>query len=378
MIIYPKTPKLQNAMDLIGHWRGSPVPIFYVHSMHALNQLVGYVKHINSGNGTVLYRGQCELYDKMAPNILHQNNADLHKQNNELLNEAIQKIQTDPPLMKFFNFDEETSGWDLYQRLIIEATFQHYGAKTYCIDFVDNHWTALWFGVNRWNIGDNRYDLRGDVETDSGNHFINFDDNYTLKTLPPEPTLQTTQLTTRLLEKIQKDASGSISFEELYDIHQKNNFKREHKKWESVCKKIENFNEVYNQNESAAHMYLFLYVAETNANCIHGLYLGENTYTIDLRKALPSTFLRPCSQHGWIVRSKKDDFSFNSNVACIIRIDVKLVKELLGSGALLSQDNFFPSYEIDNGYHVLLERQINSILKSNNTKIIPENFIKTY
>lgn len=34
--------------------------------------------------------------------------------------------------------------------LIVEALLQHYGYSTHFIDLVDNHWIALWFGLNQF------------------------------------------------------------------------------------------------------------------------------------------------------------------------------------------------------------------------------------
>ena len=106
--------------------------------------------------------------------------------------------------------------------------------------------------------------------------------------------------------------------------------------------------------------------------------MGGDTYTIDLRKALPSNFLRPCSQHGWVVRGKDNNYDFNSGISCVIRINIELAKEMLGSGALLSQDNFFPDETIDQGYNILLERQIDSRLKSKNKKLLPPGMITDF
>ena len=35
-------------------------------------------------------------------------------------------------------------------RLVAEAMLQHYGYSTHFIDLVDNHWIALWFGLNKF------------------------------------------------------------------------------------------------------------------------------------------------------------------------------------------------------------------------------------
>ena len=90
---------------------------------------------------------------------------------------------------------------------------------------------------------------------------------------------------------------------------------------------------------------------------------------------LPSTFLRPCSQHGWIVKGKDRNYDFNKNIVCVIRLSVDLVNKMLGNGCLLSQDNFFPKASIDQGYRVLLERQTNSGLDSKFPKVFPEGMI---
>lgn len=106
--------------------------------------------------------------------------------------------------------------------------------------------------------------------------------------------------------------------------------------------------------------------------------MGNETYTIDLRKALPSNFLRPCSQHGWVVKGKKTNYDYNSNISCVIRVNIELAKEMLGSGSLLSQANFFPDETIDQGYNILLERQKGSRLKSKFKKIIPPEMITDF
>jgi len=45
MINYPRTTNFQGAI-YVGNWGTSNIPIYNVPNMHALNQLVGYIKHI--------------------------------------------------------------------------------------------------------------------------------------------------------------------------------------------------------------------------------------------------------------------------------------------------------------------------------------------
>ena len=61
-----------------------------------------------------------------------------------------------------------------------------------------------------------------------------------------------------------------------------------------------------------------------------------------------------------------------------MQISVSLVKKMLGNGALLSQENFFPNENIDQGYRILLMRQESSRLESDNPKILPENMITDF
>ena len=340
--------------------------------------MVGYVKHINAGAGTVLYRGQCDLYEKVIPSIYHDRGKIIH--NNKLLNQAIQNIFNDEPFLHFLGFrNTRIQGWQLYEKLIIEAVLQHYGAKTYCVDFVDNHWTALWFGLYRWNTNINSYIIRSDGESDLGKKFISYNKNYCKQELPLEPTIESVSLDTDKIKELMKNAShGTITLEALIEKHRQSRLKSKYREWNKQCRSVNEHNLKYDNYEQASHLYLFLYVSETNSACINGLYLGEETYTIDLRKALPSTFLRPCSQHGWVVRGIKDDFDFNTNICCIIRINVDLAKQMLGSGTLLSQENFFPDENVDQGYNILLQRQKDSRIETAYNKLLPSGMIPDF
>ena len=374
MLVYPKSPDIQNT-TLIGTWNDSEIPIYDVPDMHSLNQLVGYVKHINAGNGTVLYRGQCKLYKSVSSSIYHE--PENMAANLQKLEDSINAVMNDSPCLHFLGFrNEAVAGWELYEKLIIEAVLQHYGSKTFSVDFVDNHWTALWFGLYQWNSKLNKYERRDNSERLGKSEYICYSSDYEKKNYPTEPKMETIVLGEKTIEILKEHAAqGTISLEELLRRNKKKKYETEYKKWQQKCKKIDSFNANIDEKENNAHMYLFLYLADTNASCIHGLYYGEDTYTIDLRKALPSTFLRPCSQHGWIVKGKDTKYDFNNNIVCVIRLSVDLVDNMLGNGSFLSQDNFFPKASIDQGYRVLLERQTNSGLDSNFPKVFPEGMI---
>ena len=84
-----------------------------------------------------------------------------------------------------------------------------------------------------------------------------------------------------------------------------------------------------------------MYLADTNGPVVRGMYIGENTYTVDLRKALPSCFSRPSAQHGWIVRPKdRTTYSFDTSVVCVAKISVSDAAKWLGDGDLLPFSQF--------------------------------------
>lgn len=377
MIEYPKGKDFQQA-KLIGTWVNTSIPIYDVPSMHSLNQLVGYVKHINAGNGTVLYRGQCQLYPSVSPSIMRKVEEKI--ENDERLSKAIEAIASNPEFLKFFGLkNSSVDGWILYQNLVIEAALQHYGANTYCVDFVDNHWTALWFGLYKWDSKSKIYAIRSNSGDGEDDRWINKSVDMNPKPYPPEPEVETIILQAKEIRKLkQHSENASIAFAEIMDRAVQSQYRKQRKKWEQECLSIKMTNDEIDRIEKADHLFLFLYVADTNGSNMNGVYFGKQTYTIDLRKALPSTFLRPCSQHGWVVKGKLQDYDFNEDIACVIRVSVDLAREMLGSGTLLTQENFFPDESIDQGYNILLQRQIDSRLKTKFNKVIPKDMITDF
>lgn len=93
-----------------------------------------------------------------------------------------------------------------------------------------------------------------------------------------------------------------------------------------------------------------------------GISINGEFVTVDLRTALPSTFLRPHSQHGLVVRKKGADgnqssyYDLSSQVVGILRIRIDRADQWLGSGSLLTSENLFPAPGIDYGYDLLLSR----------------------
>ncbi|MBQ8579833.1 MAG: hypothetical protein IJ448_03985 [Oscillospiraceae bacterium] len=81
---------------LVGYWHNNKVPVYEVTTVHGLNQIVGYVKHTNANHGTVLYRGQARLHEKLIPSILHGSPTKLElKTRNQELSNYVKRIATD-------------------------------------------------------------------------------------------------------------------------------------------------------------------------------------------------------------------------------------------------------------------------------------------
>ena len=93
-----------------------------------------------------------------------------------------------------------------------------------------------------------------------------------------------------------------------------------------------------------------------------GISETEDFVEVDLRRALPSIYLRPHAQHALVIRRREkgntynraDYYDMSSQIVAILRIRIDRVAEWLGDGALLTQSNLFPSPSIDQGYNNLL------------------------
>ena len=330
----PKSKTLMGT-QYIGKWR-SDIPVYDIVDFNGLNQIIGYVKHINN-DGMVLYRGQSHIYDTLMPNI--QRNKDTCTIDEEILKEVIEKLYVDKPFNKIMSWNEQVKGWKLYISISCEALLQHYGAKTHCIDFVDNHWTALWFALHNYDAERKCFVERDGIN--DGDECISFDPYFAYNPKKPHSKQQ------------------NIIYQEMI-------IKRQQEELE------------YANRSNGRHAFLFLYFADISSPDIYGLNIGKNSYIVDLRKALPGIFLRPVSQHGWIVKGKDSSFDYNKKIICVLRLQTDLIKEFLGNGTLLSQEHFFPSPEYDVGYQFLLSRQLgNKYERSKYPHIFPMDMIPT-
>ena len=286
------------------------VPIYDISTMGAFNQLVGFAKFINSEYGNVYYRGIGGLYDNVMPSLLRNRRKGIPDD----LTSMLKTIAKDERLMESLklrplNLKVHTKNQILFNKVVerynkytIESLLQHYVGCTRFLDVVDNHWIALWMGLHKFK-------LHG-----KGLKFCDCEK----RNVP-------------LCDYYETIASG---------------------KGLGVDKSI--------------YVYVLL-IAMPHANNYphYGITETENFVEVDLRKALPSIYLRPHAQHALVVRKRDKQnikaeanyYDMSSQVVGILRIRVDRADKWLGNGSLMTKDNIFPSPSIDQGYNTLLMRQ---------------------
>lgn len=107
--------------------------------------------------------------------------------------------------------------------------------------------------------------------------------------------------------------------------------------------------------------FLFLVLSDATSNDKKndepGIYKGEYTTLVDLRKALPSFYLRPHAQHAYMI--KKNDFSqiddYSDLLVAVVAVPVEEAFSWIGKSGLLSVQSLFPSPYHDCGYNNLLK-----------------------
>lgn len=120
---------------------GRQCPVICVNSLHALNQLVGYAKHINNTSGEVYFRGQEQMHDQLLPAIFRQGRkgSSIAARNDKITSYVKLCTKEMPQLSKVHPKARE-------------PLLQHYGIKTRWLDLVDNLWVALWFSIHHFKV----------------------------------------------------------------------------------------------------------------------------------------------------------------------------------------------------------------------------------
>lgn len=295
---------------------GNKVPLFDISTTGAFNQIIGFAKFINSCYGNVYYRGSNGLFDNVLPSLMRNRANGAPFDLNNILNvimedsrirNSLKLRETNPPKT---NQDFISNKKILrYNKYTIESLLQHYCGQTRFLDVVDNHWIATWMGLHNF------------VMHGKGGRYCQCD-----KRVMP-----------------------------LNDIYEQIVNLKSKKKESIDIKEIKFDNKLY------VYIYL-LAMPHSNGLPEYGITETDGFVEVDLRKALPSIYLRPHAQHALVIRRKDKQnvnqiasyYDMSSQVVGILRIRIDKANAWLGNGALMTKENIFPSPSIDQGYNNLL------------------------
>ena len=88
-----------------------------------------------------------------------------------------------------------------------------------------------------------------------------------------------------------------------------------------------------------------------------GVYKGKRTTLVDLRKALPSYFLRPHAQHAYMIKKNEEyPVDYSDLIVGIAKIPTELGIKWIGSNEILCASSLFPAAYYDSGYSIMLKR----------------------
>lgn len=114
------------------------------------------------------------------------------------------------------------------------------------------------------------------------------------------------------------------------------------------------------ENDEDQYGYVFLISSDATKEdeSKPGVYNGSQTTLVDLRKAVPSYFLRPHAQHALMLKKNSadpNDFAdYSDRIVAIAKISVANALKWIGQTGLLSVQSLFPPPYYDTGYEQLL------------------------
>lgn len=196
------------------------------------------------------------------------------------------------------SFKQNNEHFEDVDDTVLYPILQHYGIHTYWLDIVDNIWVALWFGSH---------------------------------------CMQTTTINHHKSER--KDVtSGNGAFPTECDLS------------------------IRFTPSTTPFTYIFLLlsdgVSETYSGRYRpGIYEGAKTVLVDIRKVVPSIFIRPHAQHAYTIKSK-DPNNPNALSNCVVgvaKLWTRNVLEWIGNSSVLSLSTLYPSLFGDAGFLSLLE-----------------------
>lgn len=290
---------------------GHTVPIYRINTTSAFNQIIGFAKFKNSEYGNVYYRGINSLYNNVLPSLMRNRAKGIPDD----LTRICQNIENDARLS---------------DSLKLRKTKQPKKEEHFRMNK----------GISRFN-------------------------KYTIESL-----LQHYVGATRFLDVVDNHWIALWMGLHQFEMHGKSG------RYCSCIKRRILLGDVLEQRVGKAskedNIYVYvLLIAMPHATSTpqFGINQTENFIEVDLRKALPSIYLRPHAQHALVIR-KRDKQNINQTasyydmaqqVVGILKIRIDIADEWLGYGDLMSAKNIFPSPSVDQGYNTLLMR--NDIFK---------------
>lgn len=282
---------------------GHKVPMYDIYTSSAFNQIIGHVKFANADYGNVYYRGVTGLYDNVLPSLMRKRRDGSASDLNAVLSNIRNNIYFSDSLKLLPMLEDKRINKKKNNEIRrinnyrIEGLLQHYAGCTRFLDVVDNHWVALWMSLHNFR------------SHGKGKQFV-ITQRRSLSSLDIYETL-----------------SNSGTFED----------------------------NIYAYVLLIAMPYINEYPKS-------GVYESDEFVEVDLRKTLPSMYLRPHAQHALVIRRRDNNNRYNeaayydmsNQVTAILRVRIDRVAEWLGNGALLTQENLFPSPSVDHGYNNLL------------------------
>lgn len=305
---------------------GPSVPIYEVSTISGFNQIIGFAKFINRDYGEVYYRGVNKVYDNVLPSLMRKRTSGEARDLTQLINRLYgeEKFRDTLKLSLPVNQEILTPGENRVlsnivnrgNKYIIEGVLQHYSGATRFLDIVDNHWVALWMGLYKYE------------EIGKG----------------------------RLYSRYQKRVSPQADYIETIS----NAFSEEKIGEYNTVEDVTNILKVKGEELDRYYLYILLIATPNDMKeQVPGTFENQEYALVDLRKALPSFFVRPHAQHAYVFKTRDKscatEYDLAPQVVGILKIRVDKADEWLGNGTLLSQSNLFPPPAVDLGYYTLLE-----------------------
>lgn len=299
---------------------GNTVPVYDVWNMTSLNQIIGHAKYNNKDYGNVYYRGECKLHKGLQPSLL-RNIGTIHKADSKM-KELVNAVADDKELAN--------------ELKVVKLQFEH--------------------EINEKHKKDEHPDFDKDFKYNH-RHRI-------------EGVLQHYGIPTRFIDLV--DNHWVALWMGLYHAeHYKNMEDYIHYERREIP--YADFLSGVNLVQEELYQYIILMALPYGKDNSNGIIENDDFVEVDLRQALPSTFLRPHAQHGYVVRKKLHSpdqeygYDMATEVIGILRMRIDRVQEWIGNGKLLTQENLFPSLAFDRGYQLLLNK--NDLFKQHHFEI---------